>query len=39
MSDASSTKEDYLKACALLGKEADSEILAVLNSAIDESYL
>lgn len=39
MADATSTKEDYLKVCAELGKEADSEILAVLNSAVDDSFL
>lgn len=39
MSDASATKEDYLKVCADLGKEADFEILAVLNSAVDDSFL
>lgn len=39
MSDASSTKEDYLKVCANLGKEGDPEILAVLNSAVDDSLL
>ena len=39
MSDASATKEDYLKVCADLGREADVEILAVLNSAVDDSFL
>ena len=39
MSDASSTKEDYLKVCAELGKQGDPEILAVLNSAVDDSFL
>lgn len=39
MGDASSTKEDYLKACADLGKQGDPEILAVLNSAVDDSFL
>ena len=39
MSDASSTKEDYLKVCVELGKEPDHEILAVLNSAVDDSFL
>ena len=39
MSDASSTKEDYLKVCAEQGKQGDPEILAVLNSAVDDSFL
>lgn len=39
MSDASSTKEDYLKVCGELQKEPDYEILAVLNSAVDDSFL
>lgn len=39
MSDASATKEDYLKVCAGLGRDADVEILAVLNSAVDDSFL
>lgn len=39
MGDANSTKEDYLKVCADLGKQADVEILAVLNSAVDDSFL
>lgn len=39
MSDATSTKEDYLKVCADLRREADVEILAVLNSAVDDSFL
>ncbi|KAL9969892.1 hypothetical protein ACROYT_G022164 [Oculina patagonica] len=39
MGDANATKEDYLKVCADLGKQADVEILAVLNSAVDDSFL
>ncbi|KAM7437686.1 Leucine rich repeat-containing protein 34 [Porites harrisoni] len=39
MSDAASTKEDYMKVCVDLGKEPDSNILAVLNSAVDDSLL
>lgn len=39
MSDAVSTKEDYMKVCVELGKEPDSNILAVLNSAVDDSLL
>lgn len=39
MSDAASTKEDYMKVCVELGKEPDSNILAVLNSAVDDSLL
>lgn len=39
MSDATATKEDYLKVCTDLGREADVEILAVLNSAVDDSFL
>ena len=39
MSDAAATKEDYLKVCADLRREADVEILAVLNSAVDDSFL
>lgn len=39
MSDANATKEDYLKVCADLGRQADVEILAVLNSAVDDSFL
>ncbi|RMX38058.1 hypothetical protein pdam_00003096 [Pocillopora damicornis] len=39
MGDAASTKEDYLKVCAELEKEPDTGILAVLNSAVDDSFL
>lgn len=39
MGDAASTKEDYLKVCAELEKVPDTGILAVLNSAVDDSFL
>lgn len=39
MGDAASTKEDYLKVCAELEKQPDTGILAVLNSAVDDSFL
>ena len=39
MGDATATKEDYLKVCADLGREGDVEILALLNSAVDDSFL
>ena len=38
MGDASATKDDYIKACADLQKEPIPEILAIFNTAIDESF-
>lgn len=39
MGDASSTKEDFLIACGDMQKEPNSEILAILNLAIDDSIM
>lgn len=39
MGDPSSTKDDFLKACADMQKEPNSEILFILNLAIDESIM
>lgn len=38
MGDASATKEDYIKACADAQKEPNAELLAIFNTAIDESF-
>ncbi|KAK3718437.1 hypothetical protein QZH41_014431 [Actinostola sp. cb2023] len=39
MGDASSTKEEFLKVCGEMQKEPNAEILAILNLAIDDSFL
>ncbi|XP_031562259.1 leucine-rich repeat-containing protein 34-like [Actinia tenebrosa] len=38
MGDASATKDDYLKACADVQKEPNAELLAIFNTAIDDSF-
>jgi hypothetical protein len=38
MGDASATKDEYLKACAEAQKDPNLEILAILNTEIDDSF-